>query len=78
MVCGAQLSQQWSGACLSYTLDSGVLHPSGSLDKYLGTPDGKWGFPQEPIYGWSRSADTAVLIMCADVLGASPCQMCLG
>ena len=34
-------------------------------------------FPQEPIYGWSHSAVTAVLITCADILGVSPCQMCL-
>ena len=33
--------------------------------------------PQEPIYGWPHSADTAVLIMCADILSVSPCQMCL-
>ena len=31
-------------------------------------------FPQEPTYGWSRSADTATLTTRADV---SPCQMCL-
>ena len=43
LVCGAKLSQQWSGACFSYTLESGELHPSGSLDKCFGTPDGKWG-----------------------------------
>ena len=34
-------------------------------------------FAQEPIYGWSRSADTAALTMCADILSVSPCQMCL-
>ena len=26
-------------------------------------------FPQEPTYGWSRSADVVILIICADVLG---------
>ena len=32
-------------------LESGGLHPSGSLDKCLGTPDGKWGlFPG--AYQW--------------------------
>ena len=43
MVCGARLSQRWSGACLSYTLEGGGLHPSESLDKYLGSPEGVWG-----------------------------------
>ena len=33
--------------------------------------------PQGPIYGWSRSADTAVLVTCADILDVSPCQMYL-
>ena len=58
-------------------LESGVLHPSGSLVKCLGITDGKWGFPQEPISRWSHSADMAVLITCVDILGVSPCQMCL-
>ena len=40
--CGGRLPQQWSGACLSHTLESGGLHPSGTL-KGLGTPAGKWG-----------------------------------
>ena len=34
-------------------------------------------FAQEPIYGWSCSADMATLTSCADILGVSPCQMCL-
>ena len=33
--------------------------------------------PLGPVYGWSHSADLAVLIMCADMLGVSLCQMCL-
>ena len=32
---------------------------------------------QEPIYGWSCSADLAVLVTFVDILGMSPCQMCL-
>ena len=32
-------------------------HPSGSLDKCLGFPDGEGEFPQEPIYGPCYSAD---------------------
>ena len=50
------LSQQWSGICLGYTLESGVLHPSGSLDKCLGTPDDKWALSQK-AYLW-------VLLLC--------------
>ena len=50
-MCGAQLSQQGSGACLSYTLEGGTLHPSGSLDKCLGAPDGKHGISSE-AYLW--------------------------
>ena len=56
LVCGAQLSQQGSGACLSYTLEGGTLHPSGSLDKCLGTPDDKWALSQK-AYLW-------VLLLC--------------
>ena len=69
LVCGAQLSQQWSGACLSYTLESFILCPSGSLDKCLGTLMTSGEFPQEPICEWSHSANTAVLVMCIDILG---------
>ena len=99
LVCGARLSQQWAGPCLSYT--SEVIYSTllGLFDKCLGTPDAKWGvaqepmgatwvlcltsmmvsveFPQKPTCGWSRSADLAVLITRADILGVSSCQMCL-
>ena len=77
LVCGAQLSQQWSGACLSYTLN--VVHSSflGLFNKCLDTPDASGEFPQELIYGWSRSVDRAALTTCADILSVSPCQMCL-
>ena len=51
-MCGVWLSQQWSGACLPHLyLESGVLHPSASLDKCLGIPDGTWGIPPE-AYLW--------------------------
>ena len=46
LVYGAQLFQQWSGACLSYTLK--VLYSTllGLFGKCLGTPEAKWGiFP---------------------------------
>ena len=33
------------------------------------------GFPQEPIYGWSRSADMVILVTCADILGMSLLDM---
>ena len=70
-MCGARLSQQWSGACLSCTLGSGGLHPPGSLDECLGSTDGECEFAQGPVCGWSRSADAAVLVMCAVILGVS-------
>ena len=70
LVCGARLSQQWSGACLSYTLRVVCSTPLAPL---MASVD----FPQEPVYGQSRSADMAVLVMCADVLSVSPCQTCL-
>ena len=35
-------------------LESGVLHPSGSLDKYLSTCDGKWGITPG-AYLWADS-----------------------
>ena len=59
-------------------LESGGLHPSGSLDKCLAhlMPGGEGA--QEPIYRWSPSADTPVLIMWADIVAVSPCQMRLG
>ena len=43
LVCGARLSQQWSGACLSYTLK--VLYSTllGLFGKCLGILDAKWG-----------------------------------
>ena len=42
VVCGAQLSQQWYGACLIYTLKVVYSTLLGLLIS-LGTPDGKWG-----------------------------------
>ena len=75
--CGAQLSRQWFATYLSHILESALLHPSGSLDKYLGTPNGKWGLSPEATCGWSLSADMDVLITCADILLVSPFQMCL-
>ena len=43
LVCGAQLSQQWSGACLSYTLKVAYSSLLGLFDKCLGTPAGECG-----------------------------------
>ena len=48
-------------------LESGALHPSGSLDKCLTSMMASGDFPQEPICGWFHSADTAVLITCAGI-----------
>ena len=75
LVCGTQLSQQWSGACLSHTLK---VVSSTILDFLISVlaplmPSGE--FPQEPIYGWSRSADMAVLITCADLMCISLSDM---
>ena len=77
LVCGAQLSQQWFGACLSYTLrvvDSTLL---GLLISVWAPLMASREFPWEPLCGWSCFTDTAVLVTCADILGVSPCQMCL-
>ena len=51
LACGARLSQQWSGTCLSHTLK--VVHSTllGLSDKCLGTPDAKWGIFQG-AHGW--------------------------
>ena len=68
--CGAQLSQQWPGNCLSDTLLGFLISVLAPL-----IPRGE--FPQEFIYRWSCSADAAVLVTCADILGESPYQMCL-
>ena len=60
--CGAWLSQQWSGACLSYTLkvvDSMLL---GLLISVLAPLMASGDSPQGAIYGWSHSAAMAVLI----------------
>ena len=46
-VCGSQLSQQRPDACLSYTLKVVRSTLLGLLDKYLGTPDAKWGICSE-------------------------------
>ena len=77
LVCRVQLSQQWSRACLSYTFE--VMHSTllGLLISVLEPLMASREFLQEPIYGWSHCADSAVLVMCADILGVSPCQMCL-
>ena len=79
-----QHSGEWSSAVSAAVrslpqlyLESGVLHPLGLLISILGPPLASGDYPQEPIYGWSRSADPAVLTTCADILGVSPCQMCL-
>ena len=70
----AWLSQQWSGACRSYTFR--VVHSTlpGLLISVLASLMARGEFPQKPICGWSHSADLAILIICA-ILGVSPCQM---
>ena len=59
-------------------LESGGLHPSGSFQKNILVPlMPTVEFAQKHIYGWSRSADTATLTTCADILRGSPCLMCV-
>ena len=76
-VCGAQLSEQWPGACLSYTLkvvdSTFMVLLISALVPLMASGE----FPQASIYGWSRSADTTVRITCADISGVSPCQLYL-
>ena len=77
LLCGARLSQQWPGICLSYTLK--VVHSTllGLLINVLAPLLASVELPQAPIYGWSHSADMHILITCANVSGVSPCQTCL-
>ena len=74
MCCGAALwyvelsclSGGLRSASLSYTLKGGVLHPSGSLDKCLGTLLVSGEFPQEPASGWFRSIDISLLVVVSE------------
>ena len=77
LVYGARRSQQWSGARLSYTLK--VVHSTllGLLISVLASLIASGEFAQEPIYGWSHSADMNVLTTCTAISGVSPYQMCL-
>ena len=71
LVCEAQLSQQWPVACLSCVLKvvySTLLGLFIIVLAFLMTSG---------EFLWSHSADMAVLVMCADMLGMSSCQMCL-
>ena len=77
LVSRAWLSQQWSGACLSYFMKVVNSTLLGLLINVLASLEANEEFIWEPIYGWSLSADMAGLTMCADTLGMSPCQMCL-
>ena len=77
-MCGAQLSQPWSGEPASViplgVVDSILL---GLIVSVLEPLMASGEFPQASIYGWSRSADTTVRITCADISGVSPCQLYL-
>ena len=76
LVCGAQLlAVVW--ACLSYTLKVVYSTLLGLLISVWVSPMASGKFPQDPIHGWSHSADMVILILCTDILGVSPCQMCL-
>ena len=75
LVCGAQLSQQQSGTCLSHTLKVVYSTLLGLLINASTPLTASGEFAQEPIYGWSPSANGAVLFTCADIIGVSPYQM---
>ena len=51
VVCDAQVSQQWSGACLCYTLKVVYSTLLGPFHKSLGTPDASVEFAQKPVGG---------------------------
>ena len=51
LVCGARLSQQWSGACLSYTLRLVDSHLLGLLISVLAPQIPIGEFAQEPMGG---------------------------
>ena len=61
LVCGARLSHQWSGACLSYTWEAGYSTLLGLLIGVLAPLLASGDFAREPICGWARSADAAAL-----------------
>ena len=70
---GAQLSQQWSGACLSCTfkvVSSTLLH---LFDKCVGTPDAKWGICPG-VFLW---VVPLCRHGCSGILSVFPCQKCL-
>ena len=66
LVCGAQLPRRSSEVYFSYTIEGGALHPSGSLDKCLGTPDGEWGI-SPGAYHW-------VALLCRHVCSGHVCR----
>ena len=77
LVCGAQLSPQWSETCLCYTWKVVYSILLGPFDICLDTLMSSGEFAQELIYGQSHFADRAVLITWADILGGSACQTSL-
>ena len=76
LVCWAWLSQQWSRTWLSYTL-KGVTFIFFSINALAPLLTGKCGISPGANLWVVCSADMAVLITCADILGVSPCRMCL-
>ena len=55
--------------------ESGGVHPSGSLDWCLGTPDSKYGISPGAYLWVVLLCRHGALITSANVLGVSPCQM---
>ena len=77
LVCGAHCLSSGLEPTSSYNLRVVGSIPLGFLISVLAPLIASGEFPQEPICGWSHYAHMAVLIMRADILGVSPCQMCL-
>ena len=75
LVCGARLSQQWSEPASVIPLRLMYSTLLGLLINVLTPLLASMELPQKPVCGWSCSADMAVLITCADILGVSSCQI---
>ena len=72
--CGARGSQQWSGACLSYTLRVFWVFSISILAPLMVSVE----FSHHRAYLWVVPlCRHGYSDMCADILGVSPCQMCL-
>ena len=76
LVCGARLSQQWSGACLSYALEVVYATHLGLFD-VLAPLMASGNLPRSLSMGGPTLQTGLFWSPCVGILGVSPCQMCL-